>query len=145
MESSDDSHQTFDFTTESEEEHRCILLPSQCLSDMQAEFEDDFKRMVMNIAEDINDLSTLAYMCDVSMDQTTSKGEKLTALDILRKQIRKGKFACDNVAPLEKLLTDIVRCDLVTKYIVSYKQKYGEHATSRSEYCMVSFIASEYL
>ena len=128
MESFGDSQQESGFlntATESEpsEEHRSI--PCQCLSDMIP----DFKRVLKNIADDITELSKLTFMCDMS--HTGIKGEKLTALDILSKQYQKGKFAHDNIEPLERLLTDIDRCDLASKHIEQYKKTYGEHTVSR--------------
>ena len=87
---------------------------------------EDFKLMVKNITEDINDLSKLMYMC--GMNNTGSDRDKLTALDIFWKLEKRGKFAHDNVRPLESLLRRIDRCDLVTKHIEPYKQKYGPFA-----------------
>jgi hypothetical protein len=82
----------------------------------------DFKLMVKNIAEDINDLSKLMYMR--GMNNTGSDRDKINALDILWKLEKQGEFAHNNVGPLESLLRDIDRCDLVTKHIEPYKQKY---------------------
>lgn len=115
--------------SEASEEHRSI--PCQCLSDMFP----DFKRVLKNVAEDITDLSTLTFMCDMNL--TDTKLEKSTALAILWKQVQKGKFAHDNIEPLERLLTDIDRCDLASKHIEPYKQKYGEHTTSKGK-CFIS-------
>ena len=112
--------------SEASEEHRSI--PCQCLSDMFP----DFKRVLKNVAEDITDLSTLSFMCDMNL--TDTKLEKSTALAILWKQVQKGKFAHDNIEPLERLLTDIDRCDLASKHIEPYKQKYGEHTTSKGKW-----------
>ena len=82
--------------------------------------------MVKNIAEDINNLSKLMYMC--GMNSTGSDRDKLTALDILWKLEKQGKFSHNNVGPLVSLLRGIDRCDLVTKHIEPYKHKYaGEH------------------
>ena len=127
MERFEDSlhHQEAEFSSLSvmeTEEHGPI--PCQCLSDMIP----DFKRVVKNIADHINDISKLTFMCDV--EHTGPKENKLTALEILWKQVQKGRFAHDNVSPLESLLKDIDRCDLVSKYVVPYKQKYGEHAVT---------------
>ena len=96
------------------EEHRAI--PCKC-DHLLTDVKPEFKRMVTNIAGDIteNDLDNLKYMCDM----TTEK----TALDVLRKLQQRGKFAHHNVGPLEELLKSIERCDLVSKYIESYKQK----------------------
>ena len=112
---------------ESSEEHRSI--PYQCLSDMIP----DFRRVLKNIAEDITDISKLTFMCDMNL--TDTKQEKPTALEILQKQLQKGIFAHDNIEPLEQLLKkDIDRCDLASKYIEPYKQKYGEHTTSKGKW-----------
>ncbi len=130
-----DSHLEMAFPSEAalesepSEEHRSI--PYQCLSDMIP----DFKRVLKNIAEDITELSKLSFMCDMNL--TDSKQERLTALDILRKQVQKGNFAHDNIVPLERLLKDIDRCDLAPKHIEPYKQKYGEHTTSKGKWFYV--------
>ena len=87
---------------------------------------EDFKLIVKNTAEDINNLSKLMYMC--GMNNTGSDGDKMTPLDILWKLEKRGKFAHDNIGPLESLLRSIDRCDLVTKHIEPYKQKYGRFA-----------------
>ena len=87
---------------------------------------DDSKLMVKNIAEDINNLPKLMYMC--GMNNTGNDRDKMTALDVFWKLEKKGKFAHDNVGPLENLLRSIDRCDLVTKHIEPYKQKYGHFA-----------------
>ena len=115
--------------SEPSEEHRSI--PCQCLSDMIP----DFKRALKNIAEDITELPKLNFMSDTN--PTDVAGQKLTALDVLWKQVKKGKFAHDNIEPLECLLKDIDRCDLASKHIEPYKQKYGEHTTSRGKYCFI--------
>ena len=83
----------------------------------------DFKRMVMNVADDIrvHELSKLRYLCG-----ETQKGEDLSVLDHLQKLIEKGRFSHDNVEPLEGLLKAIDRCDLLTKHIEPYKEKYEE-------------------
>ena len=133
MESFGDSQQESGFPSaamesEPSEEHRPI--PCQCLADMIP----DFKRVLKNTADDITELSKLTFMSDTG--PTSIKGEKLTALDILWKQVQKGKFAHDNVEPLERLLKDIDRCDLVSQHIDPYKQKYGEHTTSRGKCCL---------
>ena len=89
---------------------------------------EDYKLMIKNIAENItnpDDLSKLTYMCDIS---NTGSERDTPVLDIFRKLERKGKFAHDNVRPLEDLLTNIDRYDLVTKHIEPYKQKYGRFA-----------------
>ena len=112
--------------SEPSEEHRSI--PCQCLSDMFP----DFKRALKNIADDITELSKLTFMCDMNL--TDTKQEKSTALEILWKQVQKGNFAHDNIEPLERLLKDIDRCDLASKHIEPYKQKYGEHTTSKGEW-----------
>ena len=103
-------------------------IPCQFLSDMMP---GDFKRVVKNIADDIHDLTKLTFMCDI--DRSGAKGDRLTALSVLWKQVQKGKFAQDNILPLERLLKDIDRCDLVSKHIEPYKQKYGEHNVSRGK------------
>ena len=126
-----DSHLEMGFpseTLESEpsEEHRSI--PCQCLSDMIP----DFKRVLKNIAEDITEIPMLMFMCDINLMDT--RRETPTALEILWKQWRKGIFAHDNIEPLERLLKDIDRCDLASKYIEPYKQKYGEHTTSKGKW-----------
>ena len=125
-----DSHLEMGFPSETPEpieEHRSI--PCQCLSDMIP----DFKRVLKNIAEDITDISKLTFMCDMNL--TDTKQEKPTALEILQKQLQKGIFAHDNIEPLERLLKkDIDRCDLASKYIEPYKQKYGEHTTSKGKW-----------
>ena len=90
---------------------------------LSADMIPDFKLMVKNIAEDINDLSKLTYMCSMN-----NSGTERTALDILRKLEQKGEFAHDNVLPLEGLVKRIDRCDLVSKHIELYKQKYGHYA-----------------
>jgi hypothetical protein len=109
--------------SESSEEHRSI--PYQCLSDMIP----DFKRVLKNIAEDITELSKLSFMCDMNLTDS-----KPAALEILWKQVQKGKFAHDNIEPLERLLKDIDRCDLASKHIEPYKKKYGEHTTSKGKW-----------
>ena len=124
-----------DAYVELEENHS---IPCQCQSDTML---GDFKRVVKNIADDINDLSKLTFMCDV--DRSNAKGDKLTALDVLRKQVQKGTFAQDNVAPLERLLKDIDRCDLVSKHIEPYKQTYGEHAVSRGKWRYLLFSLTD--
>ena len=97
-----------------------------CNSNNKTLMFEDFKLMVKSIAEDINNLSKLMYMC--GMNSTASDRDKMTALDILWKLEKQGKFAHNNVGPLESLLRDIDRCDLVTKHIEPYKHKYaGEY------------------
>lgn len=87
---------------------------------------EDFKLMIKNITEDINDLSTLTYMCGVN--NTGPDRDKTTALDVFWKLEKRGEFAHDNVKPLESLLKRISRYDLVTKHVEPYKQKYGQLA-----------------
>lgn len=100
---------------------------------------EDFKLMVKNIAEDINDLSKLMYMC--GMNNTGSDRDKMTALDIFWKLEKRGKFAHDNVGPLESLSRSIDRCDLVTKHIEPYKQKYGRFTGEfTSTFKQISFL-----
>ena len=84
---------------------------------------EDFKLMVKSVAEDTNDLSTLTYMCGLS--NTGPDRDKMTTLDIFWMLEKRGKFAHDNVGPLESLLKRISRYDLVTKHVEPYKQKYG--------------------
>ena len=126
MESINESQQNVELTSSAEGDEQSYTTPYQCISDrdMMAEF----KLVVKNTADDINDTSKLTYMCD--MNQTSSKGEKTSALDVFRKLEQKGNFAYNNIGPLEQLLRYIDRFDLVTKHIHPYKQKY---ATSRSE------------
>lgn len=90
----------------------------------------DFKRLVKNVANELNsnDMPNLTYMCDEH--QTSCKGEGIPALDVLCKQQQKGRFAHDNIEPLEGLLEDIDRCDLVKKHVEPYKRKYGDHAVN---------------
>ena len=113
---------------ENEQDMESQSIPCQCLSDTMA---GDFKRVVKDIADDIHDLTKLTFMCDV--DRLGAKGDKLTALDVLWKQVQKGIFAQDNILPLERLLKDIDRCELVSKHIEPYKQKYGEYNVSRGK------------
>ena len=108
-------------------------IPCQCLSDMIP----DFKRVLKDIADDITELSKLIFMCDMMSLMSDNKREKTTALEILCSQYQKGKFAHDNIEPLERLLTDIDRCDLTSKYIEPYKQKYGEHTTSKGVFVCI--------
>lgn len=95
--------------------------PIMCQSDIRTYF----KILVKNIADDITDLEKLRYMSDAVQ---TGQVKSQSALDILWVLERKGKFAYNNIGPLEKLLQDVDRCDLVSKYIVPYKQTYGELA-----------------
>ena len=104
-----------------------VYLPYQSLSNMIP----DFRHVLKNIADDITEISTLVFMCDMNLMDT--KQEKLTALEILWKQCQKGIFAHDNIEPLERLLKDIDRCDLASKYVEPYKQKYGKHTTSKGK------------
>ena len=102
-------------------------IPYLCQSDMVLHF----KQVVKNIADDIDKPDKLMFMCDMMYK---SFGIRASALDILWKQVEKGKFAHDNIQPLECLLTDIDRCDLITKHIDPYKQKYGEHTERRGKF-----------
>ena len=126
MESNIESQQNVVLTSSAEGGWRT---PYQVISDRS--MMEEFKLMVKNTADDINDIFKLTYMCN--MNQTSSKGEDFSALDVFRKLEQKGYFAYNNIGPLEQLLVNIDRCDLVTKHIDPYKQTYGEYATSRSE------------
>ena len=127
MKSSEDIHSECTNATASEESY--ISIPLTEIMGMPT----DFKRLVKNVANDLHskDLPKLTYMCDEH--QTSCKGEGLPALDVLRKQQQKGRFAHDNIEPLESLLEDIDRHDLVKKYTEPYKRKYGEHAVNRGK------------
>ena len=94
MRTSKEVHTESNNATELEEHYTSIPL---------TEMMPDFKRLVKNVANDMhsNDLSNLTYMCDEH--QTSCKGERLPALDVLRKQQQKGRFAHDNIEPLEIL------------------------------------------
>ena len=108
-----------------------------CNSNNKTVMFEDFKLMVKNIAEDINNLSKLMYMC--GMNSTASDRDKVTTLDILWKLEKQGKFAYSNIGPLESLLRDIDRCDLVTKHIEPYRHKYaGEYIITRTSCYTVS-------
>lgn len=88
----------------------------------------DFKRVVKDIAEQIDDIPKLAFMCDE--DYANIKSGKLTALDILWRQVIRGSFSHDNIKPLEQLMKDIDRYDLIAKYINPHEQTYMKPTTS---------------
>ena len=86
------------------------------------------KKMVSEIAEDLSltDVRKLQYYFSLSKDlhETTTPLPTL-ALEVLESLEKKGKFSCYDIEPLEELLKSIQRCDLITKFIVNYKQRYS--------------------
>ena len=98
-------------------------IPQQCYDGHL--MVENFKFMVKNIAQDVDDRSTQSLMYLCNMNSAGSERDKTTALDVLWKLEKKGTFSHDNTGPLETLLKRIDRCDLVTKHIDAYKQKYG--------------------
>ena len=94
------------------------------------EIYQTYKRLITNVAEGLerDNIRTIRSTEDLQTDPQAA------ALDVLEDLERKGKFSCYNIGPLETLLEDIKRCDLVTKYIEVYKKQYGSAAVQGRHY-----------
>lgn len=94
--------------------------PSYCHEDIYKAY----KLLITNVAEDLHadDVSTIMFVEDLPQDGTW---KPLQVLHFLEKR---GRFSCYHIEPLETLLKESNRCDLVNKYVTEYKRQYSTAA-----------------
>ena len=86
--------------------------------------EDIYKAymlLITSVADDLHDedVSKIVFVQDLPQNQSWK------ALDVMQCLEKRGKFSCYEIEPLEQLLRDANRCDLVMKYVTEYKRLYG--------------------
>ena len=91
--------------------------PSYCHEDIYK----SYKLLITSVADDLHDedVSKIVFVQDLPRSQSW------TALHVMQCLEKRGKFSCYKIEPLEELLRDANRCDLVTKYVTEYKRLYG--------------------
>lgn len=91
--------------------------PSYCHEDIYKAY----KLLITSVADDLHDedVSKIVFVQDLPQNQSWK------ALDVMQCLEKRGKFSCYEIEPLEQLLKDANRCDLVTKYVTEYKRLYG--------------------
>ena len=94
--------------------------PSYCHEDIYKAY----KLLITNVAGDLHadDVTTILFMEDLPQDQTWK------ALQVLHFLEKRGRFSCYDIEPLETLLRESNRCDLITKYVTEYKRQYSTAA-----------------
>ena len=81
---------------------------------------DDFKLMISKVSSSLRqvDVDRIRYL-SLLTDQDT----EMSALKLLEILEQKGVYSHTNIKPLEDLLRNAERCDLVSEYIEPYKRK----------------------
>ena len=84
------------------------------------EMRSEFKRMVHNVASQLSEdqLKEVRYLKSIKSDDK--------ALQVLESLEQRGEFSFSNVGPLEQLMREIPRVDLIQDHIGPYREKYRQ-------------------
>ena len=84
---------------------------------------DDFKLMISKVSSSLRqvDVDRIRYVFTISLP--TDQDTELSALKLLEILEQKGVYSHTNIKPLEDLLRNAERCDLVSEYIEPYNRK----------------------
>ena len=98
---------------------------------------NDFKRLVVHLADALDDEDSRRKIRYLYKDRLGPGGDKMKTLEILEKLEEKGVFSARKVNPLESLLRDIDRCDLIDVHLEPHKERYppGCNLAPAGEYC----------
>ena len=99
----------------------------------QHDNHSDFKRLVVQLASALDDKESRGKIRYLHKDKLGHGGEEMKALEIFERLEEKGVFAARNVQPLEDLLRNTDRCDLIDSHLEPYRQKYaGSQSVSQA-------------
>ena len=93
-------------------------------SNTQEDLLSDFKRLVVRLGGALDDEEPKGKIRYLHKDKLGPGGESMKALDMLERLEGKGIFSARNIDPLESLLKDSDRCDLIETHLEPYRQKY---------------------
>lgn len=93
----------------------------------QGDISNDFKRLVVQLAGALDDEDSRGKMRYLHKDKLGPghASEGLKALELFNRLEEKGVFSARNVQPLEELLKNIDRCDLVETHLEPFRRKYN--------------------
>ena len=85
----------------------------------------EYKRLILQLGDALEDEKLKEKIRYLHKDKLGTVGEDIKALVLLRKLEEKGLFSARKLDPLESLLRDIDRCDLVESHLDPFRQKYS--------------------
>ena len=91
----------------------------------QQDIVNDFKRLVVQLADALDDEDSKGKIRYLHKDKLGPGGETMKALDVFDRLEEKGVFSARNVEPLETLLKNCDRCDLINTHLDPYRQKHS--------------------
>ena len=98
----------------------------------QHDIHSDFKRLVVQLAGALDDEESRVKIRYLQKDKLGHGWEAMKALEILQRLEEKGAFSARNVQPLEALLRDMDRCDLIGSHLEPYREKYAGSQLSQA-------------
>ena len=100
------------------------------------EMRSEFKRMVHNVASQLSEdqLKEVRYLKSIKSDDK--------ALQVLESLEQRGEFSFSNVGPLEQLMREIPRVDLIQDHIGPYREKYRQFQEAGVCVCVLYGYAS---
>ena len=87
----------------------------------------------MKLGGALNDDESKEKIRYLHKDKLGTVGEDTKALVLLRKLEEKGIFSARKIGPLESLLKDIERCDLIESHLEPYRQQYSHEVNQAGE------------
>lgn len=98
----------------------------------QHDNHSDFKRLVVQLAGALDDEESRGKIRYLHKDKLGHGGEAMKALEILERLEEKGVFSARKVQPLEVLLRDMDRCELIESLLEPYRKKYAGSQLSQA-------------
>ena len=96
----------------------------------------DYKRLIVKLGDALNDDESkgkIRYLHKDKLGGACGEDTKASALDLLKKLEEKGLFSARNISPLESLLKDVDRCDLIESHLEPYRRKYAHQLSQAGE------------
>lgn len=108
--------------------------PHPCSLDTESyDHLGDYKRLIVELGSALDDGEPKGKIRYLHKDKLGTGGESMTALEMLERLEGKGVFSARKIGPLEGLLRDCHRCDLIDTHLEPYRQKYSHQLNHAGE------------
>lgn len=97
--------------------------PSSSGDDSKTEESDDFRRLLVQLADELEDAEDdIPQKIRFLYKNKLGRGKsKLSTLGMLERLEEKGVFSADDLEPLEELMKNVGRHDLINDYVKPYR------------------------
>ena len=110
------------------------------LDTIQNDLLGDYKRLIVELGSALDDVEPKEKIRYLHKDKLGTGGESMTALAMLERLEGKGVFSARVIGPLEGLLRDCHRCDLIDTHLEPYRQKHSHQLNQAGERRRVCFV-----